>query len=70
LLCLRGLERLVVRASNALDVERAELRLAATGAAEVGDQAELRALEGSWVGALDAANRSSELAGELLADGE
>jgi hypothetical protein len=72
LLCERGLGRLVVRASNALDAdsERAELRLAATGAAKVGDQAELRTLEGSWVGALDAANRSSELTGELAAEGE
>lgn len=72
LLCERGLERLVVRAGNALDAdtERAELRLAATGAAEVGDQAELRTLEGSWVGALDAANRSSELTGDLAAADE
>jgi hypothetical protein len=69
LLCEQGLELLVNRAANALADEQAELRLAATGAAEVGSQAELRALDGSWVGALDAANRSSELAGDLSAEG-
>jgi hypothetical protein len=70
LLCERGLERLVVRASKALDAEPATLRVAATGSAEVGEQAELRTLDGSWVGALDAANRSSELTGELSAEGD
>jgi hypothetical protein len=64
-LCEEGLELLVTRAADALADEQAELRLAATGVAEVGSQAELRMLEGSWVGALDAANRSSELAGDL-----
>jgi hypothetical protein len=67
MLCERGVARLVGRASDALALEPAELRLAATGSAEVGEQAELETLDGSWVGALDAANRSSELAGELTA---
>jgi hypothetical protein len=68
LLCERGMERLVSRASGALADEPAALRLAATGAATVGDQAELETLDGSWVGALDAANRSSQLAGQLVAE--
>jgi hypothetical protein len=67
-LCERGLEALVSRASNALADEPAELRIAAIGSAEVGSEAELRVLDGSWVGALDAANRSSELAGDLAAE--
>jgi hypothetical protein len=70
MLCERGLERLVIRASDALAEEPATLRLAATGFAEVGEQAELRTLDGSWVGALDAANRASELAGDLEAESE
>jgi hypothetical protein len=68
LLCEQGLDRLVSRAADALADDMAELRLAATGTAEVGTQAELRMLEGSWVGALDAANRSSDLAGDLSAE--
>jgi len=61
--------RLVARASAALSEDLAELQLAATGLAEVGEQAELQALIGSWVGALDAAGQASELAGELEAEG-
>jgi hypothetical protein len=67
-LCERGLDQLVRRASSALADEPAELRLSAIGFAEVGSEAELRTLEGSWVGALDAANRSSDLAGDLAAE--
>ena len=67
-LCERGLEELVARAANALADDLAELQLVATGSAEVGNEAELRTLSGSWVGALDAANRASQLAGDLTAE--
>jgi hypothetical protein len=69
LLCERGLARLVGRASSSLAGE-AELRIAATGAAKVGEQAELQALEGTWVGDLDAADTPSELSGALSAEGD
>ncbi|HEX6276959.1 MAG TPA: hypothetical protein VFZ53_28155 [Polyangiaceae bacterium] len=69
LLCERGLARLVSRASDAL-VDGAELRLAATGVAEVGDQAELRTLVGTWVGDLDAADMPAEVSGEMEAEGD
>jgi hypothetical protein len=67
-LCERGLLRLVNRAVEAL-ADAAELQLAATGYAEVGEQAELETLEGSWVGNLDAANSPSELSGDVSAAG-
>ena len=71
LLCEGGIARLVARASAALDadVDRASLRIAATGSAVVGEQAELQSLDGSWVGALDAADHTSELGGQLSAVG-
>lgn len=69
-LCERAMGRLVLRASNALADDLAELRIAATGVAEVGDEAELEALTGSWVGALDAADRASELGGDVEASGD
>jgi hypothetical protein len=69
LLCERGLARLVARASAAL-ADGAELRIAATGSAEVGDEAELQALEGTWVGDLDAADTPSKLSGALSAEGD
>jgi hypothetical protein len=70
-LCESGIERLVARASAALDADadRASLLIAATGLAAVGEQAELQSLDGSWVGALDAADHTSELGGELSAAG-
>jgi hypothetical protein len=69
-LCERAMGRLVLRASEALAGDLAELRIAATGVAEVGDEAELEALSGSWVGALDAADRASELRGDVEASGD
>jgi hypothetical protein len=68
-LCERGLARLVGRAADAL-VDGAELRLAATGVAEVGDQAELQTLVGTWVGDLDAADMPAELSGDMDAEGD
>jgi hypothetical protein len=70
-LCEGGIARLVARASAALDADadRASLRIAATGLAVVGEQAELTSLDGSWLGALDAADHTSELGGELSAVG-
>jgi hypothetical protein len=67
LLCQRGIARLVMQAFAELEGE-AELRFAATGAAEVGDEAELVSLEGTWVGDLDAADMPSELSGMMSAE--
>jgi hypothetical protein len=71
LLCENGIARLVDRASAALDADadRASLLIAATGRGVVGEQAELQSLDGSWVGALDAADHTSELGGDLSAVG-
>jgi hypothetical protein len=68
-LCERALARLVSRASDAL-ADGATLRFAATGLAEVGDQAELRTLVGTWVGNLDAADMPAELSGEMEAEAD
>jgi hypothetical protein len=68
-LCNRALSAIARRASSALASDPAELRVGATGAAEVGEQAELQTLEGSWIGMMNAANTASEIGGALTARG-
>jgi hypothetical protein len=62
-LCREAVAELVARASNATRDAPARIELAVSGPGQVGDRAELVAVDGSWLGKFTLADLTADLAG-------
>jgi len=69
-LCNEAVEELVARAAAASDDDKATLSIAVTGPGQVGAQAQLKALDGGWLGKFSLGDATSDLAGDASASSD